>query len=115
MPSTVLREFGGRQLCGDPESLLGAALEDEAGGDAGTAVEVFLAAGQAQVESVVTEGRVLTTLKSKESTREEVTAGQRITGGFGSFSEFPHKQQTNTKTSPESYHLLSGWFSGMWT
>lgn len=63
---TVLSEFGGRELCGDPERLLGAALEDEAGGDAGTAVEVFFATGQTQVESVVTEGRVLITLRPQQ-------------------------------------------------
>lgn len=60
---TVLRELCGRQLRGDPEGLLGAALEDEAGGDAGAAVEVLFAAGQTQVEGVVTEGGVFITLR----------------------------------------------------
>lgn len=68
---TVLSEFGGGELCGDPERLLGAALEDEAGGDVGTAVEVFFTAGQAQVESVVTEGRVLITLRPTGARKEE--------------------------------------------
>lgn len=62
---TVLGELRGGQLRGDPERLLGAALEDEAGRDAGAAVEVFFAAGQAQVEGVVTEGGVLVTLRSE--------------------------------------------------
>lgn len=62
---TVLGELCGGELCGDPEGLLGAALEDEAGGDAGTAVEVFLTAGQAQVQGVVTEGRVLIALRPR--------------------------------------------------
>lgn len=62
---TVLGELGGRELRGDPEALLGAALEDEAGGDAGTAVEVLFTAGQAQVEGVVTEGRVLVALRPR--------------------------------------------------
>ena len=62
---TVLSELGGGELGGDPEGLLGAALEDEAGGDAGAAVEVFFTAGQAQVEGVVTERGVLITLRSE--------------------------------------------------
>lgn len=66
---TVLSELRGRELRGDPERLLGAALEDEAGGDAGTAVEVFLTAGQPQVEGVVTEGRVLITLRPRGGRR----------------------------------------------
>ena len=69
--STVLGELGGGELGGDPEALLGAALEDEAGGDAGAAVEVFLAAGQAQVERVVVEGRVLVTLSPVRCTGEK--------------------------------------------
>lgn len=62
---TILSELCGGELCGDPERLLGTALEDEAGGDAGAAVEVFFTAGQAQVQGVVTEGGVLITLKPK--------------------------------------------------
>lgn len=53
---TVLSELGGGELRGDPEVLLGAALEDEAGGDAGAAVEVLLAARQAEVQALVAEG-----------------------------------------------------------
>ena len=68
---TVLGEFGGGELCGDPEGFLGAALEDEAGRDVGTAVEVFFTAGQAQVERVVTEGRVLVTLRPAEVRNKE--------------------------------------------
>ncbi len=68
--STVLSELCGGELCGDPECLLGAALEDEAGGDAGTAVEVFFTAGQAQVEGVVTEGGVLITLRPRRGKRK---------------------------------------------
>lgn len=60
---TVLSEFGGWQLRGDPEGLFSAALENEAGGDVGTAVEVLFAAGQAQIQSVVTERSVLVTLR----------------------------------------------------
>lgn len=65
---TVLSELGGGELRGDPEVLLGAALEDEAGGDAGAAVEVLLAAGQTQVEGVVTEGGVLIALRTNNGT-----------------------------------------------
>lgn len=60
---TILSEFSGGELCGDPEGLLGTTLENEARGDAGAAVEVLLTAGQAQVESMVIEGRVLITLR----------------------------------------------------
>ena len=62
---TVLSELRGGELSGDPEGLLGAALEDEAGRDAGAAVEVLLTAGEAQVEGVVTEGGVLITLRRR--------------------------------------------------
>lgn len=60
---TILCELGGGQLGGDPECLLGATLEDQAGGDAGTAVEVLFTAGQTEVERMVTERRVLITLR----------------------------------------------------
>lgn len=62
--ATVLGQLGGGELGGDPEGLLGAALEDEAGGAAGTAAEVLLTAGQAQVEGVVTERGVFLTLRN---------------------------------------------------
>lgn len=57
-----MSELGGGKLCGDPECLLGASLEDEAGRDVGAAVEVVLTAWKAKVEGVVTEGCVLITL-----------------------------------------------------
>ena len=72
---TVLSELGGRELRGDPEGLLGAALEDEAGGDAGAAVEVLFTAGQAQVQGVVTEGSVLITLRPPGARTEEDRGG----------------------------------------
>lgn len=71
---TVLGELGGGELRGDPEGLLGAALEDEAGRDVGTTVEVVLTAGQAQVEGVVTEGRVLVTLRAETRVQTEISS-----------------------------------------
>lgn len=63
---TVLGELGGRQLSGDPEGLLGAALEGQAGRDVGTAGDVILAAGQTEVVGGVSEGGVLIALEEKE-------------------------------------------------
>lgn len=71
---TVLSELCGRELRGDPEGLLGAALEDEAGGDAGAAGEVLFTAGQAQVEGVVTERGVLVTLRTVTWTNSSHTS-----------------------------------------
>lgn len=66
---TVLGEFGGGQLGGDPERLLAAALEDEAGRNAGTEVVVVPGAGQPQVQRRVTERGVLVTLRRKKTQR----------------------------------------------
>lgn len=71
---TVLSELCGRELRGDPEGLLGAALEDEAGGDAGAAGEVLFTAGQAQVEGVVTERGVLVALRTVTWTNSSHTS-----------------------------------------
>lgn len=73
---TVLGELGGGELCGNPEGLFHAALENEAGGDVGTAVEVLLTAGQPQVEGVVTEGRVFITLRTRDTEKEENKEGK---------------------------------------
>lgn len=61
---TVLCEFGGGKLGGDPQGFLDAALEDEAGGDVGAAVEIVLTTGQTQVQGVVTERGVFITLQT---------------------------------------------------
>lgn len=56
-------ELGGAEDGGDPEGLFGAPLEGQGGRQVGAAVEVFLTAGQAQVQALVAEGGVLVTLK----------------------------------------------------
>lgn len=61
--STVLSEFGGAEYGGDPEGLFGAPLEGQVGRQVGAAVEVLLAAGQAEVQALVAEGGVLIALK----------------------------------------------------
>lgn len=66
---TVLGELGGGELRGDEEGLFCAALEDEAGGDAGAAVVVLSAAGQAQVQGVVVKRAVLITLRAEQRTQ----------------------------------------------
>lgn len=58
-------EFGGAKDGGDPEGFFGAPLEGQVGRQVGAAVEVFLAAGQTQIQALVTEGGVLVTLKDR--------------------------------------------------
>lgn len=60
---TILCQFGGAKDGGDPEGFFGAPLEGQVGGQVGAAVEVFLTAGQTQVQALVTEGGVLVALK----------------------------------------------------
>lgn len=60
---TILCELGGAKDGGDPEGFFGAPLEGQVGWQVGAAVEVFLTAGQAQVQALVTEGGVLVTLR----------------------------------------------------
>lgn len=60
---TVLCELGGAEDGGDPEGFFGASLEGQVGRQVGAAVEVLFAAGQAQVQALVTEGGVLVALK----------------------------------------------------
>lgn len=43
--TTILCELGGGELRRDPQSFLGATLEDEAGGNVGAAIKVVLTAG----------------------------------------------------------------------
>lgn len=45
LEATILCELSGRELSGDPQSFLGATLENEARGNVGAAVKVVLAAG----------------------------------------------------------------------
>lgn len=62
---TILCELGGAKDGRDPEGFFGAPLEGQVGRQVGAAVEVFLTAGQAQVQALVTEGGVLVTLKDR--------------------------------------------------
>lgn len=55
-------EFGGAEYGGDPEGLFGASLEGQVRRQVGATVEVLFTAGQAQVQTLVTEGGVLITL-----------------------------------------------------
>lgn len=59
---TVLSEFGGAEYGGNPERLFRTPLERQVSGQVGAAVEILLAAGQAQVQTLVTEGGVLIAL-----------------------------------------------------
>lgn len=59
---TILCEFGGAEYGGDPEGFFGASLEWQVGRQVGAAVEVLLAAGQTEVQALVTEGGVFITL-----------------------------------------------------
>lgn len=65
---TVLCEFGGAEYGGDPEGFFGAPLEGQVGRQVGAAVEVLLAAGQAEVQALVAEGGVFITLEGSGST-----------------------------------------------
>lgn len=64
---TVLCEFGGAKYRGDPEGLFRASLEGQVGRQVGAAVEVLFTAGQAQVQTLVTEGGVFITLKDRHT------------------------------------------------
>lgn len=66
-------ELGGAKDGGDPEGFFGAPLEGQVGWKVGAAVEVFLTAGQAQVQALVTEGGVLVTLEDGHQEEEEET------------------------------------------
>lgn len=65
-------EFGGAEYRGDPKGLFRASLERQVGRQVGAAVEILLTAGQAQVESLVTEGGILITLETQESQRRSI-------------------------------------------
>lgn len=69
MSVTILCQFGGAKDGGDPEGFFGAPLEGQVGRQVGAAVEVFLTAGQTQVQALVTEGGVLITLKDGRQKR----------------------------------------------
>lgn len=62
---TILCEFGGAEYRGDPEGLFRASLEGQVGRQVGAAVEVLFTAGQAQVQTLVTEGGIFITLEGR--------------------------------------------------
>lgn len=103
---TVLGEFGGGELGGDPESLLGAALEDEAGGNAGATVKVLFTAGQAQVEGVVTEGGVLVTLRRRQTGEELKTVSLCSISCTDATCE-PCRRRVRGSRQTEWFHPLS--------
>lgn len=66
-------EFGGAEYCGDPEGFFGASLEGQVGRQVGAAVEVFLTAGQTQVQALVTEGGIFITLEDGHQRESEAS------------------------------------------
>lgn len=69
---TILCEFGRAEYGGDPEGLFGASLKRQVGRQVGAAVEILFTAGQAQVQSLVTEGGILIALETQKRHRRPI-------------------------------------------
>lgn len=89
-------QLGGAKDGGDPEGFFGAPLEGQVGRQVGTAVEVLLAAGQAQVQALVTEGGVLVTLKDGDQE------------GGGDMNGHCRKMPTARRQEPKPLHHQRG-------
>jgi len=111
---TVLRELGGAEDGGDPEGFLGAPGEGQVGRQAGAAVEVLFAAGQAQVQALVTEGGVLITLEGRGDLLSDGAPSSSSPSSSSSSSSWDRKSRVlnnnGLKLQPDAAMLrISDW------